>query len=353
MALYDYGNTRLRARLSELLPIDHLESFAGLYSIDSLISALTKTPYKESIEEALTYAHGYECVNQAMKIASAKIYDDLMNFYRQDTQSKIQMIFYRSDLQNLKAVFRGVLHQIPLEQITQSFSHMGTISENVLQQLVKSEDLDELINRLAVFQLPVSHPLLELRNEQSLINSSDIEVAMEKWYFHEIKKLLRGNLEDIRLLREFYQIEADIVNLNTALRFVGSERGHAEMGDRIGEYWIDGGSLSVERWMELVSISRVEKLVQGLFNTRYKPFLSEAINCYQSTKMLSEFETQMRMYLLTWLSGLPRSFPLGIGVPMGYVALLRSEIKNIRWIAKGIVSGFSPDYIREKLERLQ
>ncbi|MBM3138088.1 MAG: hypothetical protein FJZ98_07865, partial [Chloroflexi bacterium] len=82
-------------------------------------------------------------------------------------------------------------------------------------------------------------------------------------------------------------------------------------------------------------------------------YLAEAVNCYQTTGMLSEFENQMRMYLLSWSAGLPSQYPLGIGVVLGFVALKRSEIKNLRWIAKGIESGFEANYIRENLEKIQ
>lgn len=352
MALYDYGNTRLRAKLSNLLAIEKLESFTDFTTIDSLISALTKTPYKESIETALTFAHEYECINQAMKIASAEIFNDLMKFYQDDEKEKTRMIFYRNDLQNLKAVFRGILHQIPLEQITDSFSYMGTISESVLQHLVKSENLDEVINRMAVYQLPVSQLLLQLRTSRPRLTSSDIELAMEKWYFQEIRILLKGNSEDVRLLNEFYQVEADIVNLNTVLRFVGSEIGHEKIGGHVEEYLIDAGNIATTRLMQLTRVTPVEKMIHSLFSTRYGNFLRVAVECFHSTGLLSEFENQMRMYLLTWSAGLPRLFPLGIGVPIGYVALKRSEIKNVRWIAKGIESGFEPSYIRENLERI-
>ncbi|MBM3138512.1 MAG: V-type ATPase subunit, partial [Chloroflexi bacterium] len=270
MALFDYGNTRLRARLSDLLPIEKLESFSGLTTIESLISSLTKTTYRESIEQALTFAHGYECVNQAMKIASSGIYQDLMRFYQNAEQGKVRIIFYRNDLQNLKAIFRGILHQIPIDQIIESFSHMGTLSESILFQLVKSEDLNDLINRMTVFQLPVSQPLLALRSSRTMITSAEIELAMEKWYFHEIQGLLKGNSEDAQLLRKFYSTEADIVNLNTALRFVGSEKGHEEMGEHIGDYWIEGGDIPIDRWNQLIHIEPVDQMVKQLFNTRYK-----------------------------------------------------------------------------------
>ena len=351
MALYDYGNTRLRARLSELQPIEKLESWADLNSIDSLISALTKTSYKESIEKALTFAHGYECVNQAMKFSSAEILEDLMRFYQGEEQEMIKMIFFRNDLQNLKAIFRGVLHGTPLDQVTSAFSHMGTISEPILNHLVRSESLAELINHMALFQLPVSQPLLELRSARESLSSADIELAMERWYFHEIGKMLAGRSENVHILRQFYQIEADIINLNTVLRFIGSNIGHDVIGEQLSEFLIDAGFLGKARMLTISKLHNIENLIKSLLGTRYGPFLKAGLDCYQSTRLLSEFENQLRMYSLNWAARLPRLHPLGIGVALGYVALKRSEIKNLRWIAKGIISGFEPIYIRENLER--
>jgi V/A-type H+-transporting ATPase subunit C len=353
MALYDYGNARLRARLSELQPKEKLESWADLSSIDSFLSALTKTPYQEAIEKALTFAHGYECINQAMKFASAEILEDLMRFYQSPELETIKMIFFRSDLQNLKAIFRGVLHGIALDQVTSSFSHMGTISEPVLKNLAKAESLAELINRMAVYGLPVSQPLLELRFSREMLNSADIELAMERWYFHEINKMLTGASENVRILDKFYQIEADIINLNTVLRFVGSEIDRGTIGEKFQDYILDAGYLGKPRMLKLAQNRGVDNLVRSLLNTRYGTYLRIAIECFQSNQLLSEFENQMRIYMLQWTARLPRRHPLGIGVPLGYVSLKRSEIKNLRWIAKGITSGFEPTYIRDNLERIQ
>lgn len=353
MSLFDYGNTRLRARLSGLLPIEKLASFADFTSIDSLISALTKTEHKEFIETALTYAHGYECVNQAMKMASAAIYQDLMRFYTGHEQAMIRLIFFRNDLQNLKAIFRGMLHQIPVEQITDSFSHMGTIPEAVLEHLIKSENLADVINRMAVYRLPVSDPLLALHSQEKDLTSAEIEQVMEKWYFQELKNLLRGPSEEVRLLNAYYQIEADIINLNTTLRFTGSHSGYTLIGDKLNDYLIHAGNIPLKRLMQLSLEPTVEKMIRGLFNTRYVKYLRKALECYQSNGLMSEFENQMRMYLLAWSAPLPRRYPLGIGVPIGYTAMKRSEIKNVRWIAKGIESGFEPSYIRDNLERIQ
>lgn len=353
MALYDYGNTRLRARFSSLQSAEKLESLSDLTSIDSLISILTKTPYKEYIETALTFAHGYECVNQALKIASSGIYQDLMRFYQAREREVIQIIFFRNDLQNLKTIFRGILHKIPVDQIIGSFFPMGTISENLLKELVKSGNLDNAIALMAVYHLPVSEPLLRLRSGKKELSSSDIELAMEQWYFLEINKLLRGESEDDKLLSEYYQIEADIINLNTLLRFAGSETGHKAIGDSVNNYFINAGYIRQKKLIDLAKTKSVDEMIHGFYNTRYSAFLRKGLECFHSTNLISEFENQMRMYLLIWSAKLPRRFPLGVGVPLGYVALKKSEIKNLRWIAKGVVSGFKPSFIRENLERIQ
>ena len=298
MALYDYGNTRLRARLSQLQSIEKLESFADFNSIDSLISALTKTPYQESIERALTFAHGYECINQAMKFAAAEILTDLMEFFQDEEKEMIRMIFFRFDLQNLKVIIRGIIHKIPPDQVTSSFSYLGTIPDSVLKDLVKSENLDDAINRMAAFQLPISETLLQLRSSKKELASSDIELAMEKWYFREGMKMLSGNSENVQLLRKFYQVEADIFNLNTVIRFVSSEGGQESVSGDLRDYLIDVGYLSKERLLHLSRNERIEKVITSLYGTRYGPFLKEAMKCYQSSGLLSEFENQMRMYYL-------------------------------------------------------
>jgi vacuolar-type H+-ATPase subunit C/Vma6 len=53
------------------------------------------------------------------------------------------------------------------------------------------------------------------------------------------------------------------------------------------------------------------------------------------------------------MSSLLKLYPLGIGVPLGYAVMKQSEIRNLRWIAKGIQSSFAPEYIKDNLEHIQ
>lgn len=353
MALYDYGNTRLRARISRLQSIRMLESFSDLTSIDSLISTLTKTPYKESIEIALTYAHGYECIAEAMRRELSSIVTDLNRFFEGDTLKMINMIFRRQDLLNIKAILRGLAHEARIKDLTDSLSPLGTIPNPILVQIAKSKNIDEAISRIVVYQLPAAQPLMELKSKHQELSSAEIELTLEKWYFKKIKQDLSGNSEDIRVLKEYYAIEADIVNLNNILRFISSPEGFTQLEGDVGAYLIEPGNLSINTLISLTKYPSVEQAVMGLLHTKYGRYLQKALDSYADTKLLSEFENQMRMYMLNWLARLPKQYPLGIGVPLGYAAMKKSEIRNLRWIAKGIQSGFESDYIKSNLEKIQ
>ncbi|MDP2965299.1 MAG: V-type ATPase subunit [Pelolinea sp.] len=351
MALFDYGNTRLRARLSNIQPFEKMESLADLTSIDSFLSALTKTPYKESIETALTYAHGYSCLSQAMRMELVNIAADLNRFY-QDAEAKlVRIIFMRDDLLNLKTIVRGLTHEIPLDEMEDSFLSLGTIPLAYLNELAKAKNLDDAVNKMVVYQLPAAQVLMKLRTEKEPLSSSEINLVLEKWYFHKIKELLKGSSENILLLQEFYAIEADITNLNTILRMVNSPDGFEN--SNIKEFLIAQGNISHKVLLKLSKSGSVEEVIRPLLTTKYSVYLKRGLGYYAESRHLSEFENQMRIYMLNWLVKLPRLYPLGIGVPLGYYGRKRIEIRNLRWIGKGISSGFEARYIKDNLVRIQ
>jgi len=282
-----------------------------------------------------------------------QIVDDLNEFYQEDAKEKVNYIFLREDLESLKAIVRGLIHEIPLDEIINSFSPLSSIPRPILTQIAKSKSLDEAISKSAIFEVPISETLLKWRSKHEDQSSSEIELVIEKWYFQRIRELLNDSSQDSELLREFYSIEADIINLNTLLRVVESEDGRSNLRGDFIKYLIDYGSLSISRLVRLSKEKTVEKVARSLFTTKYGKNLRKALDCYQDTSQLSEFENQMHVYMLDWQAKLPKLFPLSIGVPLGYVARKKNEVRNIRWIAKGIDSGFEPLFIRENLQRVE
>ena len=350
MALYDYGNTRIRARISNLFTIRELESFAELTTIDSLISALSKTHYKDSIEISLTYAHGYGCITEALQRELIGVRRNISRFYDKDLWEKIKIIFLRVDLQNIKTIIRGISHGERIDIIINSLSPLGTIPNQFLTQIAKSKNIASAIDKIVVYKLDFASELLALRSSEKSLFSSEIERILEIWYFKKMSLVLSKRDENTQLLRKYTEIEADIVNLNVLLRFVNTPTSPEIENHPIDYYIIDNGSFSRGLILKLSKENSVKSVIKWLASSYYHDYLLEALSSFEKNGLLSEFESKIRLYALKWLALLPKLNPFGAGVPMGYVAMKKNEVRNIRWIAKGIYSGFEPEYIKENLE---
>jgi len=347
---YDYGNTRLRARLADLLGMEQMASFCDIRTIDGFITMLTKTPHRESIEYALTFSHGYACVTQALQRELDVTRQDLLRFYSGAAAENISLFFLRNDLKNVKAILRGLSHRNPFDEIIASFNTLGTIPNTELMQIAKSGNVDDAISKMVVYRLAIAQPLLELKAEQAEPSTAEIDNRLEQWHFSQMAEQIKGRGEDLRLLSEYNAMEADIVNLNTVMRFISAPAAEEELPGRAEDYLIPQGNIPLARWRALADSAAPQEVINGLSNTRYKKDLRIGLDCYRNTGDLSEFEANMRTHLLRWLARLPRRFPLGIGVPLGFIARKLNEIRNLRWIAQGIIAGFEPAFIRENLE---
>jgi len=353
MALYDYGNTRLRARMSNFFTYKRLESFAHLTTLDSLISQLSKTHYKDAIQIALTYSHGYGCISDALRRKLVEIQDNLKRFYEPEIWEKIKTIFLRSDVENIKSIIRGIIHKTEPGIIVNALSPLGVIPEQYITRIAQSKNIQDAIDRMAIYQLEFAPDLLALKGTDKYTSSAELERVLEFWYFNKTEKVLKGSGENLDLLRKANTFEIDITNINTLLRFVDAPESPETSGTSIAYYLVNGGSFKKDYLVKVSHSATLEEAIRMLAGKSYHSSLKTALACYQETKLLSEFENQIRINALKWLSMLPKLNPFGVGVPMGYVALKKSEIRNIRWIAKGILSGFEPKFIVENIERIQ
>ena len=348
MASYFYGNTRLRAKLSNFLKPETLESFSNLKSIPNLIASLSKSIYKKSIEEALTFSHGILAIYESLHIELRSVNRNLNDYYSGKPLELIHTALIQDDLNNLKGAIRGVMHHIELNEIVESFTPLGSISKTILTELAKSNNLDDFVSKIATFNLEISEPLIRLYSGKIDLNSSEIELELVKWSYARINNILK-NGENKLLLRDFINVESDIVNLNILFRYVNSQIANKNFEDDFAEKLIDMGNIDRDEITSLSKLDSIDQIVKSKSLKNYKYYLTKALACYNKTNRLSEFENQMHIYQLKVLSGLPRLKPLGIGVPLGYIALKKNEVRNLRWIAKGIKAGFSSDFIKENL----
>jgi vacuolar-type H+-ATPase subunit C/Vma6 len=182
-----------------------------------------------------------------------------------------------------------------------------------------------------------------------------MELALDQWYFQEAKQFLQNKPRRGKLLLSAINLDADLVNILTALRFAQypTERNlirewHGT--EELSSLFCGPGLLPFALLARAGSQDMVAEAVETLAGTPYETPLRAGLQAFVRSGRLSEFEKRLRRFRLDWITRLIPKDPLGIGVVLGYLALKINEVKNIFWIAQGINLGLKVETIRAEVE---
>ena len=354
MAEFDYGNARLRAMKSRLLSGHELEALAEAGSLQGLISALTKTAYRKSVEAALTHVSGMDCIHEALRNDLIATLGKVHGFFQEQAEEMVAMVLRAYDVHNLIAILRGLAKNAPQNEILSALLPVGDISLSLLAELMRASNPRDAIDLSASMNLLITQPLLRLRIEHPGAETDEMEVALNKWYFAESQQLL-SEKDRGELLSSALKQDADIANLVTVLRFVYAPTEKTALRERFGTddivYLLVGpGFLTFELLARISQQGTLPSLLKILNESPYGPALADGQTAFERSGRLSEFERSLNRLRLNWMGQQIAKDSLGIGVFLGYQALKTNEIKNIRWIAQGVKNGANAAAIQSELE---
>jgi V/A-type H+-transporting ATPase subunit C len=352
--MYEYGNTRFRAMKSRLLSRDKIESLANSESLQTLIESLLRTRYRRALEEALSRAGGVRAVNRGTRLALASVLERLQEYYEGRARELIDLILRRYDVDNIKAILRGLQNRLSTEEIIQAFGAFGALDGSLLREISQADQPREAIDRMATLQLSIADPLVVYRAEHPGATLFELELALERWYFQEAADELRSPKGDEKALLSALRMDADMDNLITTLRFAHApdqRRFLAEERESVlTDLLLEFGNLSIPELQEAGEQDSVEDAIKTFQRSPYEDALADGLDAYQRSGQLSAIERALRQQQLDWKQEQILGDPLGIGVPLGVLALKMNEVSNLRWIAWGLQLGLSPQEIRRDLE---
>ena len=355
MSMYDYGNARLRGMKSRLLSRRELERLIDSGSVAGLIVELSKTAYRKPIEVALGRTSGIGCVAEALRRNLIDTLGGIQRFYRGRARELVTIALRAYDVHNLKTVLRGLSKQAPPAEIAMALLPIGELTGSTLENLARAPDPRIAIDLLASMRISLAQPLIRLRAERPRADIPEMELALDRWRFEEARRELQGSSDAEGLLADALDLEADFSNLSIILRFTHSPSERQLFREVWGtdgpqSLFVGPGRLPRELLGHAAAQSTLESAVEALMDTPYGNALRDGLAAYAQSDRLSEFERHLRRFRLRWMAGLIRRDPLGIGLPLGYLALKTNETRNIRWVAHGINLGLKAEEIRTEVE---
>jgi V/A-type H+-transporting ATPase subunit C len=354
---YEYGNARLRVMKSRLLSRRTLNDLAETGSVQGLIAALAKTAYQKPIEAALTRFTGMGCIDEALHTDLIATVGAIGRFYHEETAKLIALVLRIYDVENLKTILRGLARNVPSGEIIPLLLPIGELKVNTLRELARLNNTREAIDLIASQSLPFASPLLKLRAERPGAETFEMELALNQWHFDGGQQALRSQAGEDGLLNLAFALDADLANVLTALRFAHAPRERQVLRERLRtedprSFFIKAGRIPFDALSSAAKQDAVSPAVEALAGTNFGPALRLGLELYARSNRLSDIEKKLKRFRLMQLAQMIDKDPLGIGVPLGYVALKVNEIGNIRWIAHGLDLGMKPDAIQAELETL-
>lgn len=358
MAGFDYGNARLRAMKARLLTRRELESHLEAGSLQGLIGALTKTSYRRAVETSLTRVSGMNAIVETLRIDLIKTIGAIPSFYSESTGKMVGIVLRTYDIHNLKAILRGLSKNSPASEILEVLLPVGELDLGTLRELASAPGPRGAIDLMASMNLPFSKPLLKLRAENPGAELFEMELALDRWHYLDAHKFIKEEARSVDLLTYALNMDADIANILTSIRFVLFPEERKMLREQFREAGLEDlffgpGKLPYSTLIDGVNLNNLEGFIGALSVSPYEPALREGLVAYQRSTHLSEFERVLQRYRSQWMSSQLYKDPLGIGVVLGYIALKVNETNNIRWIAQGIQLGLSVEAIRNELEYMQ
>ena len=343
----EYVNARIRGMKRHLLHTSVFETMILKPDVESIITELGTTSYKEEIEKASIQYTGITCIEVALRKDFAHAFRKILGFMKGDESEKyIKILLGRWDVQNIKTILRGKNIHVTSAEILECLVPAGELDETTLVELIKQPDVKAVIDLLATWGISYAKPLTSTFKEFSETRDLAIlEYAIDRFYYKNSLKAVKGESYDDRILRDMIMTEIDVTNIKNVMRMI---RDKVDVNEA-QSYLIDGGViLDTDKLLTMVKAGTLEGAVKQLETTPYS-FLTKIPEEIFRAGKISVFEKDLEKYLIK--QGI-RQFlgdPLSVAIPIAYIWAKYNEITNIRIIARCKTADVPENDIRGEL----
>jgi vacuolar-type H+-ATPase subunit C/Vma6 len=341
---------------SQFLTKADYENLLARQKIEEMITALTETPYKDDIEQALVRVGGIKCVFEALRMNLTRQLRQVREFYEGPPRILVDIILRRWDRHNLLTILRGQSQEVSAEVVLSTLIPVGLLDEVSLRELARQPGLRATLDLMTTWRLPYAQPLRQVRARAGPVPDLDqLELALNRFHYSSLFDALKGRNGNQAIVLEHLQIEVDLINLRTALRLARLPELTHLVQRRYNATDIcpllvePGGSLPAKRLARLVSEAQgVEGIVRELADTRYGPALDMGWRQY-GAEGLATIERALERWQAKHFMAMFNRNPLSMAIPIGYFGCKELEVVNLRLIAQAVTQKLQREQVRQNL----
>ena len=342
---FEYGNTRLRGRRLARLGGAQLAGLAGR-DADGLLAALTATALRPEADAALARGGGPRGLHEAIRAHEARELEQLRRFYDGAARELIDLLLARFDLHNLLALLRGVLRGGDAERTLLDVIPVGAFNGAVVREIARQHEPSAAIALLAGWRLPDPFTAVAAAEAYDVFERDGdlarLEGAVTAAHTGRVAGELDRFGDDADDLRAALARRVDDSNTLVLARLRAALAGREVDRPPEPAGWLPGGTIGLDELDAALRHPDPGQTAAAIAASA--PRLRAPLAAWTRDGDVAALQRALdQRRLLDEIRLLDRGDPLGIAVPIGYVAELEREARNLRVLAEAAILGLGAD----------
>lgn len=347
---YAYAVGKIRALETQLLTKSDFERLLETSNATSALQELSDTPYGEHLIRIKDISEYELLLNEELKKTHNLIKE--LSLHPEITD----LFFLEKDLHNLKVLLKSKYAKISSDE---NLIDLGLFRLAELKEMVEKNDYLKFTNPTIRETVIQTVKQFELTHEPELIDFV-LDAGMYEMLLDAVRK--HQNI----FLERFFQLQIDLTNLKTLVRFIVTKKDKRYFKDVL----IHGGNLAYEFFLRefpekeqdvprKVGLERYENIItyQKDLNAKerrtpilekYEQIISAGIKSWVKERSFSLLEKLIDNCLTEYLKK-AKYITLGLEPLIAYLFAKETETKNIRIIILGKLNKVPQEILRERL----
>ena len=323
VAGYAAINSQVRAMVSTMLSPEIWEKLCNSADFPQLISILKETVYAEYFnvleDKELTSRRAVFEIKKHL----AQAFSTITHLIPNDVRPVIKQLYRLYEVDNLKAVLRGLMIGESWQKVRFTLFPLGEIMSFPAQAMTESKSMESAIEFLrgTSYFATLSHAMERFNSEQSLF---PLEVALDLDYWRELwKDCKRLDINNQKQVMRLVGSVLDKNNLTWAIRY---RLYHNLSEEEIINYTLPFGYRVKDEHIRIIAAGGD---AAHIISSVYPELENSSILSGKLGKKLPEVELELQRFTLKHCQEAFSGYPFHAGIPVAYLMLIEMEIQDL------------------------
>lgn len=336
-------SARVRAMYSSLLSPQEMARLSDSPDFQSLLAQLKPTIYGSYIEELKEKELTPRRVVFQIKGRLADVYDSVIHMAPEHTRPLLTQLYRYFEVENLKAVLRGIVTDPTWERVRDVLFPYGSMSVLPLQAMVEAGNVSAAVELLrgTVYEETLSFAMKRYSAEQNLF---PLEVALDLNYWRKLwQETKRLPSKD---QQQALRVVGSLIDMNNLMWAIRYRVYHELSEEELINYTLPFGyHLRDDDIRSIAAGADIASVVQRVYPDM--PDLNILLE--EPRSGLPLLELQLKQNLMKQCMAAFVGDPFHIGIPLAYLVLCELEIQDMTVLLEAMFSRVSEEKYRPYL----